>query len=632
METTSTTDRPEIDPRSATPCRTVAFSSDHRWLVEANYLGFVTCRDAATGAIRSRFLAQTALVETIRFDESTGNLMLVGAGFEGYRDDGVAKLLDFPTGRRVRELDGHRDDATEIISLPGTRHRIVTVGLDRRVIVHDLDSPEDTWVWDGYADYLNTCAARPCHEGHFAIAGDSPFTFVLDANNRAVVVQLDTPGDSNGLMWSDDGRFLLVGDDHAEVKYFDSAQDWRYVGSMNVGGAAKRMVLDPRERGRVLVACYDGRIWSVPQQPEKNGSSRIVVERRRGLWGINVAATRDRIAIPSFYDRAYLLARNESGEGDTAVGPTPAATYGANWIAIGPGGNEIGVTHDDGVIRVRRASDGRLLRTLGPDSQSLYMGASFHPTLPLLATIDFYGEVWIYNLETGRPIWHKDMGFGPGICVDFSPCERYLAVGGYRRDGRVLTLDVSGTPIRETVLQAPNHGVVKSIAFALDGTLLVGAGDGCLVVHRRQGEEWKADGCHRVEPAMELSNGVAAAPDSQRAYIVSRDQSLRAFDLAGGTCLGIGWAHTRSVKSVHMSECGRYLVTGGYDRMVLVWDPETLQVRLPPLRGANSGVSCVRVCRGVIYACSFDGVVSAWHAENGELLWTKTNQDASRNM
>jgi hypothetical protein len=343
----------EIDPRSATPCRTVAFSPDHRWLVEANYLGFVTCRDAVSGAIRSRFLAQTALVETIRFEEGTSNLMLVGAGFEGRRDDGVAKLLDFPSGNRIAELDGHRDDATEIISLPGARRWIVTVGLDRRVIVHDIDDPEKSWIWDGYRDYLNTCAARPCHPGQFAIAGDSPLTFVLDANSRSVVAQLETPGDCNGLVWSDNGRFLLVGDDHAEVKYFDSGSEWQYVGSSRVGGAAKRMVADPREPGRVLVACYDGRIWSVPHQPNDGSQPRVAVDRRRGLWGINVAATRDRLAVPSFYDRAYLLARDESGDGGDAVGPAPGTTYGANWVAIAPNGREIAVTHDDGVIRLR---------------------------------------------------------------------------------------------------------------------------------------------------------------------------------------------------------------------------------------------------------------------------------------
>src|ERR1043166_9369662 len=470
----------EIDPRTATPCRTVAFSKDENWLVEANYLGFVTCRNATNGEIHSRFLAQTALVETIRFEEETANLMLVGAGFEGRRDNGVAKILVFPAGRRVTELHGHTDDATEVISLPGERRRIVTVGLDRKVVVHDLSAPEQSWTWDGYSDYLNTCASRLKYPGQFAVAGDSPFTFVLDANSRSVVAEIESPGDCNGLMWSDDGRYLLVGDDHAEIKYFDSENDWKLVFSAKVGGAAKRMVIDPLRKGQVLVACYDGRIWSVSQRPNSKESPKVVVERRRGLWGINIAASRTRLAVPSFFDRAYLLKRDAEGTGADCVGPTPKPTFGANWVALSPDGKEIAISHDDGIIRRRNRETGRLLGTLGPNSASLYMGTCYHPRLRIMATIDFYGEVWAYDLDKRIVLWQQDMNFGPGISVDFSPCGKFLAVGGYRWDARVLTLNEFGMPVAQSILVGPNHGVVKSIAFAPDGALLVASGDGCL--------------------------------------------------------------------------------------------------------------------------------------------------------
>jgi hypothetical protein len=95
----------------------VAFSTDDTLLAEASYLGLVTLRDARTGDLRRRFLAQTALVETVRFEEGTGHLLLVGAGFEGGRDCGVVKIIDPASGRRVAELRGHVDDATDVMSL-----------------------------------------------------------------------------------------------------------------------------------------------------------------------------------------------------------------------------------------------------------------------------------------------------------------------------------------------------------------------------------------------------------------------------------------------------------------------------------------------------------------------------------
>ncbi|MGD0525110.1 MAG: WD40 repeat domain-containing protein [Polyangiaceae bacterium] len=606
----------------------MAFSPDGTVVAEANYLGFITLRDASSGDLLRRFLAQTALVETIRFEERSGLLLLVGAGFEGGRDAGVVKVVDPRTGRRVAELRGHSDDATDVVGLPGERRRVVSVGLDRRVVVHDIEDPARTWAWSDYEDYVNTCAPRPHHPGQLAVAGDSPYSYVLDADARTVLARLDTPGDTNGLQWSEDGRFVLVADDFGRLLYFDGAAGWKLAGESRVGGAAKRMVVDPARPWRSLVACYDGRVWSVPRTPD-GGEPCVEVERRRGMWGINVAATSTRLAVPSFFDRAYLIERDARGGARVDVGPPPNPTFGCNWVAVHPSGEELAVTHDDGRIRIRDTTDGKLLRTLGPDSDSLTMGAAFHPTLPLLATIDFYGELLIFDHEAGRVVWRKDLGFGPGISVDFSPCGRWLAAGGYHWHGRVLPLDGEGKPTAVHELEARNRGVVKSVAFAGPGRLLAASGDGALVVHDLVGPQFAATRCIRGAPPMELCNGVAASPDGRVAYVVSRDQSLRAFDLESGEPLATGLAHVRGVKCVHVSECGRHVVTGSYDRTVLLWNSHDLTVRLPPVRLANSGVSGVRCRGGRAYTCSFDGVVSALEIATGRVLWCRTAADVA---
>ena len=606
----------------------MAFSHDGAVMAEANYLGFVTLRDARSGDLLRRFLAQTALVETIRFEERSGLLLLVGAGFEGGRDGGVVKIVDPRTGRRVAELRGHSDDATDVCGLPGSRRRIVSVGLDRRVMVHDVDDPARTWAWNDYEDYLNTSAPRPHHPGQLAVAGDSPYSYVLDADARKVLARLDTPGDSNGLQWSEDGRFVLVADDFGRLLYFDGAAGWKLAGEARVGGAAKRMVVDPARPARSLVACYDGRVWSVSRTPD-GGEPCVEVERRRGMWGINVAATATRLAVPSFFDRAYLIERDGRGGAGADVGPQPNPTYGCNGVAVHPSGEEIAVTHDDGRVRIREAAGGRLLRTMGPDSDSLTMGAAFHPTLPLLATIDFYGELLLFDHQAGRVVWRRDMRFGPGITVDFSPCGRWLAAGGYHWQGRLLPLDADGKPTAVQELEAPNRGVLKSVAFAGPGRLLAASGDGALVVHDLSGDRFRATRVIRGTPPMELCNGVAASPDGRVAYVVSRDQSLRAFDLASGEPMATGLAHVRGVKCVHVSECGRHVATGSYDRTVMLWNADDLTVRLPPARLANSGVSGVRCRGGRVYTSSFDGVVSALEIATGRLVWYRTAADVA---
>jgi WD40 repeat protein len=148
-------------------------------------------------------------------------------------------------------------------------------------------------------------------------------------------------------------------------------------------------------------------------------------------------------------------------------------------------------------------------------------------------------------------------------------------------------------------------------------------------VHDLVGGRFVAARTIRGTPPMELSNGVAASPDGRVAYVVSRDQSLRSFDLDSGAPLRTGLAHVRGVKTVHVSECGRHVVTGSYDRTVMLWDAYDLAVRLPPVRIANSGVSCVRWRRGRVFACSFDGLAWAMDGATGRVLWQRTSADCA---
>jgi WD40 repeat protein len=146
------------------------------------------------------------------------------------------------------------------------------------------------------------------------------------------------------------------------------------------------------------------------------------------------------------------------------------------------------------------------------------------------------------------------------------------------------------------------------------------------------GERWTATKALRGQPHMELSNGVAASPDGRIAYVVSRDQSLRAFDLESGREVATGLAHVRGVKTVAVSESGTQIATGSYDRTVMLWSSADLSVRLPPVRLANSGISGVR-CRGDrVFACSFDGLVFAIDGESGHVLWSRNASDASNDL
>ena len=182
------------------------------------------------------------------------------------------------------------------------------------------------------------------------------------------------------------------------------------------------------------------------------------------------------------------------------------------------------------------------------------------------------------------------MGFGPGIAVDWSPCGGCLAAGGYAWRGRMATLGDDGVPVRVDELgpMAAGSGRASRSRAPRDSSLRPATVR--FVVHERKGERGSVRNAARVPP-MELSNGVCASPDGRIAYVVSRDQSIRAFDLERGVEVACGLAHVRGVKTVHASSCGSYVVTGAYDRTVMIWSADDLSVRSRPC------VSPTRVCR-----------------------------------
>lgn len=610
-----------INPNSTMPCRTVAFSYDSSYLAEVNYLGFITIRSTKTGEIVNRFMGQTTLSETVRFEPNTNILFVVGAGYEGYKDFGCVKGFEIPSGRRILELNGHTDDIVDLCFLNSEERKVVTVGLDGKAIVHNL-TDHTQWCWDEYGEYLNTCRERPNFRNHFAVAGDSDYTYVLDADGKNIVAELFTPNDSNGLIWSPDGRYLLVGGDNLDIQYFDSENDWNKVHQVHLGGSVKKTCYDPKSDTHGLAACYDGQVWAFPLFPQEKNEISVVVKNQFGIWGTNVAASKDFLAVPSFGDRAFLFLRDEDGFAKSVIGDTPKPTYGCNWISISKTSSLLVTSHDDGKLRFRDLDNGDFIKEISPPTTSLLMGASFHPTLPFLGVIDFSGKVFIINHETDIVLDTIQMSFGPGITLDFNSGGNFLAVGGYGPDGWVLSIDQNGRIIDSVVLDHPNTGVVKNIQFLSNNRIIIGSGDGSIVYYQFSNGSWLVQ--RHIETNMELCNAVTYSQKRDIVYTGGRDQTVRAISLAEGRELMHGVCHTRSIKSIQISECENYVATGSYDRSIILWSTDSLLAILPPLRIANSGFPSIKLYDGKIYACSFDGYVCCWDME-GNILWVKNS-------
>jgi WD40 repeat protein len=601
------------DPRTTVPSRTCCFSPDGSRLYEANYLGFVTVRDARTGAIIRRKGLQTALVETLRVSPDGRTLALVGAGFEGGYDFGAIKLFDSESLIQLACVPGHRDDITDVVFIDDDQ--FVSVGLDRRVLLHRRSPDTNSWIHSAsfeYDDYLNNVACSP-ERGVLAIAGDSRTTCILDLE-LGLVTELDTPGDTNGLAFSPDGTVLAVGDDLGQLRYY-STLTWQVLGEDKLPGAIKRITVDPSDERVLLCSSYDGRVWKVNAWTG-GGDPEVVVEDVPGLWSIMVAATRDRLALPSFDAFVRLIDRSS---GLQLQPSEDHSTSGCNWVTVGPGGNPV-VSHDDRCIRIYDRETGDVKKVTEVPTSTVCMANTL--VEDRLAVLDFSARLYLLG-DDGDVQVLSGLEFGPGISLRLVPGTATLIAGGYGWTPLIVSVE-GGVPTVVGKLSGDNRGVIKALA-ATERYVAAAAGDGSVQVWQIRGEEFEFLRSVRGQPGMELCNAVEISGSTL--FVGSRDQAVRSFDIQSGEQLAIGRLHTRGVKSIAVDDARGLVATGSYDRTVCIWDSRTLEPLLPPLRGASAGISGVAFDADVLYSCSFDGFVDAYSVPDFRLSWRSTPAD-----
>ena len=199
--------------------------------------------------------------------------------------------------------------------------------------------------------------------------------------------------------------------------------------------------------------------------------------------------------------------------------------------------------------------------------------ATFHPTLPRLATGSVDRTVMIWDLETNKlagRIETEDSIFA----IDYSPDGERLAIG--HNNGHIEFWRVAGT----------------SDHWRLDEMALAGHQD-------------------RVST-------IAFHPDGRRIASASRDASIRLWDTSAGEVMSImEAAHDDGILSIAFSPDGSLLASGGRDATVRLWNiTETgLQPGGDPLEAHTNWVMDVAFSPDsqMIASASGDRTIILWH-------------------
>ena len=479
--------------------------------------------------------------------------------------DRAVRLWEAATGRLLRTLWGHREEAVTLAFSPDGK-RLASGGGDGTVRMWDVATGKELRRLAASDDGVALVG--------FGAAGKTLISVGLDGAARRWESETGEPRDSFPLpdmrnrvaALSPDGRRLAVGGERGAVDL-------------------TRIDLFDVEAGREVRSFARGQTggdWAVFSPDGKS------------------LATGARDNKIRFWDPATgeLLGSLDGGSGAACLALSPDRKL----LALEAEG-------DSNALALRDAATGRVLCTLR-GHQHYTEALAFSPDGRTLLSAAGDMAIRRWDVETGRPVSAGDGHCGYAVSLAFSADGKRLASGA--PDPAVRLWD-SGTAKQVQEFEASPGVVQLAVALSADGKVLAaGGGDRVLRV-------WDAAGGRPVCRLEAPDESLALSADGNTLFAAGQFKAVRRWDLPSGKELAPLTGHEKWINRIAFSADGKTLVSAGTDGTARLWDAATGEElrRFDAHAGAVADAAFLPDGKAVVAACA-DGTVRLWDVGSGK--------------